>query len=184
MPLLALSLATPDMIVLGLVAVLGIRGAIKGFAWQLVRTIGLIAGLWGATRFYDPVGVWLDERTPIPELTTPVVAWLGILAGTVLVFGFLAWIAKGAVKSVKLGGLDRVLGFVLGAVMALTFAAIAFVLWGHFTGEDELQETLENSVSARLMAEAIDVVAPLFPEQTRERFRKSLDALEEAADED
>lgn len=184
MHLLALSLATPDLIVLGLVAVLGIRGAIKGFAWQLVRTIGLIAGLWGATRFYDPVGVWLDERTPIPELTTPVVAWLGILACTVLVFGFLAWIAKGAVKSVKLGGLDRVLGFVLGAVMALTFAAIAFVLWGHFTGEDELQETLENSVSARLMAEAIDVVAPLFPEQTRERFRKSLDALEEAADED
>ena len=32
---------------------------------------------------------------------------MGILAGTVLVFGFFAWIAKGAVKSIELGGFDR-----------------------------------------------------------------------------
>ena len=52
----------------------------------------------------------------------------------------------------------------------------------HFAGEDELQETLENSLSARYMAEAVEVVAPLFPHETRERFRKSLEALDEAAD--
>ena len=134
MALFAFSLTTPDWIVLGLCLVLGARGAVKGFAWQLVRTIGLIAGLWGATRFYAPVGDWLDERLPIPEMTTPVVAWLGILALTVVVFGFFAWIVKGAMKKVNLGGLDRVLGFFLGGVMALTFAAIAFVLWGHYAG--------------------------------------------------
>lgn len=182
MELLALSLTTPDLIVLGLAAVLGIRGAIKGFAWQLVRTIGLIAGLWGATRFYAPVGDWLDERIAIIDPGPEVLAWVGILAGTVLVFGFFAWIAKGAVKSIKLGGFDRVLGFVLGCVMALTFAAIAFVMWGHFAGEDELQDALENSISARAMAEVVDVVEPLFPGEIRERFRKSLDALDEAGE--
>ena len=182
MPVLALSLSTPDLIVLGLVVVLGIRGAMKGFAWQLVRTIGLIAGLWGATRFYAPVGEWLDERTPILELATPVVAWVGILAVSILVFGFFAWIVKGAVKKVNLGGLDKVLGFLLGGVMALAFAAIAFVLWGHFTGEKQLRETLDGSISARAMAEAVDVVEEFFPAVVRERFRKSLDALDEAAD--
>ncbi|MDF1700769.1 MAG: CvpA family protein [Planctomycetota bacterium] len=180
---LAFTPTVPDMIVLGLGVVLGIRGAMKGFAWQLVRTIGLIAGLWGATRFYEPVGDWLDERLPVPEMTTPVIAWLGIMAATILVFGFLAFIVKGAVKSVNLGGLDRVLGFVLGGVMALTFAAIAFVLWGHFAGEDELHDTLEHSVTARFMAETVDVVEPLFPVAIRERFRKSLDALDKAGEE-
>ena len=180
MPVLAFSPTVPDLIVLGLALVLGVRGAVKGFAWQLVRTLGLIVGLWAATRFYDPVGVWLDERLPIPRLTTPVVAWLGIMACTILVFGFFAWIVKGAVKTVNLGGLDRVLGFALGTVMALTFAAIAFVLWGHFAGEDELRSTLDESITARWMAETVEVVAPLFPEDIRVRFRKSLDALDAA----
>lgn len=182
MALLAFSLTTPDLIVLGLCVVLGVRGAMKGFAWQLVRTLGLLAGLWGATRFYEPVGVWLDERLPIPEVMTPVVAWLGIMAATILVFGFFAWIVKGAVKKVNLGGLDRGLGFALGGVMALTFAAIAFVLWGHFAGEDELRETLDRSVTARYMAETVGVVEPLFPQEIRARFRKSLDALDEAGE--
>ncbi|MDA1195626.1 MAG: CvpA family protein [Planctomycetota bacterium] len=177
----ALFLPVPDLIVLGLGLVLGIRGAVKGFAWQLIRTIGLLAGLWAATRFYEPVGVWLDERTPVPALTAPAVGWLLLVASTVLLFGFLAWIAKGAIQSVRLGGLDRVLGFLLGALMACTFSALAFVLWGHFAGENELRETLEDSVSARAMAETIDVVEPLFPAEVRARFRKSLDALSEAA---
>lgn len=182
MLLLAFSPTVPDLIVLGLCAVLGIRGAVKGFAWQLVRTIGLLAGLWGATRFFGPVAEWLDARFPLPEIATPVVAWLGILALTILLFGFFAWIVKGAVKKVNLGGLDRALGFVLGGVMALTFAAIAFVLWGHFAGEDELRDTLDESITARWMAETVQVVTPLFPEDIRTRFEKSLAALDEAGE--
>ncbi len=182
MCVLAQTVAIPDMILLGLCALLGIRGAIKGFAWQLVRTIGLVAALWAATRFYDPVGGWLDERLPIPSMTAPWVGWLGVLAVVFLVFSYLAWVAKGAVKTINLGGLDRLLGFLLGGVMALLVGAAAFVMWGHYVGEDRLRTTLEDSISARYMAEAVDVVAPLFPEDIRTRFRKSLDALDAAGE--
>jgi uncharacterized membrane protein required for colicin V production len=182
MSALAQTIAVPDLILLGLCALLGIRGAIKGFAWQLVRTIGLIAALWAATRFYEPVGGWLDARLPIPSMTAPWVGWIGVLAVVFLLFSYIAWVVKGAVKTINLGGLDRVLGFLLGGVMALLVGAAAFVMWGHYTGEDRLRAMLKDSYSARYMAEAVEVVTPLFPEEIRVRFRESLDALEAAGD--
>jgi uncharacterized membrane protein required for colicin V production len=177
----AIDLTVPDMIVLGLCAVLGVRGAMKGFTWQLVRTIGLIAALWAATRFYGPVGTWIDGQFPVPSFAAPMIAWVAVVVGVFLTFKYLAHVVKGAVKSVNMGGIDRALGFVLGAVMGLAFSAAGFVIWGHTAGEDELLSTLEGSVSARFMAQTVDVVKPLFPEEMRTRFRKSLDALDAAA---
>ena len=39
------ALSTPDTIVAIVCAVAAVRGAVKGFAWQVVRTIGLIGHL-------------------------------------------------------------------------------------------------------------------------------------------
>ena len=182
MSVLALDLTTPDLIVLGVCVVLGIRGGMKGFAWQLIRTIGLLGALWGATRFYDPVGRWIGERIElIPDLATPVVGWLAVLFGTILAFGFLAHLARGLVKTANMTTLDRVLGFALGAVMGIAFVAAGFVVWGHFTGEDDVRDTLRGSISARGMAITIEYVEPLFPTEVRDRFRKSLDAIGQAA---
>ena len=165
----------PDAVVLGVCALVGIRGAIKGFAWQAVRTVGLIG--------YDPFGQWLDRTFSfVPEDAAPALAWILILIGIFLLFSFLAHMARGAVKTVSLTSYDRLFGLVLGIVMGLTLCAIGFVVWGHVVGEDELGETLDGSKSAHYMAHTVDVLDPLFPDSVRERFHKSLKALDAAAE--
>jgi uncharacterized membrane protein required for colicin V production len=177
MPPLAVSLTTPDVITLVVCAVLGVRGALKGFVWQLVRTVGLVGALWGATRFYEPVGAWIDERFPVPTFLTPLLGWLLILAGTFLLFSFLAHVARGLVRTADMSTFDRFLGFALGTVMGIGLVAVGFVVWGHNAGEDELRETLRGSYAARGMAVTVEFVEPLFPDEVRQRFRKSLDAI-------
>jgi uncharacterized membrane protein required for colicin V production len=177
------ALTIPDTIVLAVCLLLSVRGAVRGFAWQAVRTAGLIAALWGATRFYLPVSDWAVDRFDfLPNATGPVFAWLGIAVGVIFLFAFFAYMARGLVKSAKLGSFDRVLGLGLGAVMGLVLCAMGFVIWGQLSGEDQLRSTLEGSTSARFMAKTVEVLDPFFPESVRERFKKSLAAIEEADD--
>jgi uncharacterized membrane protein required for colicin V production len=180
---MAVTLTVPDTIVLVVCLIVAVRGAFKGFVWQAVRTVGLIGALWGATRFHEPVGERLDAWFGfLPTFMTPVVAWLLILVGIFAVFAFLAYAARGAVKTANLTGLDRLLGLAMGALMGLCFCAIAFVIWGFlFLKTDaQLEEALRGSQSARFMARIIDFVDPLFPDAVRERFGASLEAIEKA----
>jgi uncharacterized membrane protein required for colicin V production len=179
---LAMTLTTPDTIVLVACGALGIRGALKGFAWQAVRTVGLIGALWGATAFHEPFGTWLSEDTPVPGIAAPIVGWLLILFGILLVGAYLAHLARGLVRSANLSGVDRILGFLLGALMGLVLSAVGFVVWGKFVGEEDLRETLDGSTSAFYMAKTVDVLDPLFPDSVRARFAKALAALEAAAE--
>jgi uncharacterized membrane protein required for colicin V production len=177
---LALTLTTPDTIVLIACGVLGLRGAFKGFVWQLVRTLGLVGALWAAGSFYQPVGKLLDSALAImPAAAAPLVGWVLIVLATFVVFAYLAHLARGLIRSAELSAPDRLLGFALGAVMGLALCAVAIVVWGHVAGEEELKDTMRGSVSARYMAKLVEVVDPVFPDSVRERFAKALKALDE-----
>lgn len=181
---LAFTLTTPDTIVLVACGLLGLRGAFKGFAWQLVRTLGLIGSLWAAGTFYETVGDLLDRLLPVlPDAAAPILGWVLVLIVVFLVFSYLAHLARGLVKSAELSTADRAFGFALGAVMGLVLCAAALVVWGHLAGEDEIKETMDGSVSARYMAQVVEVVDPLFPDSVRDRFADALQALEEAGNE-
>ena len=177
------ALTVPDAIVLAVCLLLGVRGAVRGFVWQAIRTVGLIAALWAATRFYEPFSGWLDGRFDwLPTSTTAVVAWLGIVVGIIFLFAFFAYMGRGLVKTADLTGIDRVLGLALGTIMGLVICVAGFVIWGQLSGEENLRSTLAGSTSARFMAKTVDVLDPFFPEVVRERFKKSLAAIEEADD--
>ena len=181
--MLAQTLTVPDSIVLVVCLIVGIRGAFKGFVWQAIRTVGLIGALWGATHFHVPIGERLGEWFGfLPTFALPVVAWLLIVVGIFVVFAFLAYMARGAVRTANLTNVDRLFGLALGAVMGLCFCAIAFVIWGFlFLKTDaQLEEALRGSQSARFMTKIIEFVDPLFPDAVRERFGASLKAIEKA----
>ena len=179
------ALTIPDAVVLAVCLLLGVRGAVRGFVWQAIRTVGLIAALWAATRFYEPFSEWLDGRFSwLPAATAPVVAWLGIVVGIIFLFAFFAYMGRGLVKTAELTGLDRILGLVLGTVMGLVICVAGFVIWGQLSGEDHLRSTLAGSTSARFMAKTVEVLDPFFPEVVRDRFKNSLAAIEDSAEAD
>jgi uncharacterized membrane protein required for colicin V production len=179
------ALSTPDVIVLLVCAVVAVRGAWKGFAWQIVRTVGLIAAIAGALLWHRDAGAWLEERVGIlSDATAPIVAFVVIGLGILLLATWLAWVARGALRSVKLGGLDRFLGFLAGAVMGLVLATAGFLAWGAFVQEDTLRETLEDTVSGRFMAKVVRLTRPVLPEFLEGPFGSALDTLDRMAEQE
>ncbi len=173
-----LALSTLDGVVLGLVAILAIRGAFKGFVWQLFRTGGLILGLLLAARWNAGVGRWMDERLPfVPSAGADVVGWVTVLVGVVLVVTLVAHLARDAVHEVRLAGLDRTLGFALGGLLGLGLAAFGFVLWASFQDPAEIHSTFQGSLSVDWMARFVDAVKPLFPDSVHDRWGPVLDSL-------
>ncbi|MFO0931387.1 MAG: CvpA family protein [Planctomycetota bacterium] len=175
-PVLALS--TPDTVVLGLVLFFALRGAFKGFVWQLFRTAGLVVGLLLAARYDVPVGRFLAERfAVVPNAGADLVGWATIVLGTFLVVTLLAHLVRNAVHQARLSGVDRLLGAGLGAVLGLLFAALGFTLWASTLSDAEKKDVLGGSTSTTYMAQMIDAVKPLFPEGIRLRWAPVLSAL-------
>lgn len=171
-------MSTPDTIVLVICGILAIRGAFKGFTWQLIRTLGLVGAVWAAGWLHEPVGAWMDERFGfLPTDWNPVAAWLLIVVGAWLLVTFIAHMARGAVRTVDLTGTDRVLGFAMGALMGLVFATIAFVVYGRVANNDQLKSTLEHSQSARWMAGFLEVAEPVIPDAVCKRWSDTFDAI-------
>ena len=130
-----------------------------------------------------PVAIWVGESLwGYPIMLGLHAVGLAIVVGIVFLFAFFAYMGRGLVKTADLTGIDRVLGLALGTIMGLVICVAGFVIWGQLSGEDHLRSTLAGSTSARFMAKTVEVLDPFFPEVVRERFKKSLAAIEEADD--
>ena len=181
----AATLTTPDLIVLGICAVLALRGAIKGFTWQLIQTVGLVGAIWAAGQLNEPVGDWIRDRIdPVPDASVYVVGWCVVMIGGWLLVTFVAHMARGAIRKAELSGMDRTLGLALGAFTGFVIATAIFVGYGRFVSSRKLVETLDASVSARYMAHVIDVALPLVPEPVASDWQSTFDDIREAGDED
>lgn len=173
-----LAITTPDTVVLGLTLFFALRGAMKGFVWQLFRTAGLVGGLLLAAPYNVAVGRFLSDRFAfVPSAASDLVGWAVIVIGTFLVVTMVAHLARDAVHQARLSGLDRLLGAGLGAVLGLLVAALGFTLWASMLTDTEKKDVLGGSHSIPYMAQTIDAVKPLFPEGIRSRWARVLTAL-------
>jgi len=177
------ALSTPDTIVAIVCAVAAVRGALKGFVWQVVRLIGLVAALWGAGAWHERFGAWLDANVSfIPGAAADWVAWFAIFLGLFLLATWFAWMARGALRKAKLSGVDRLFGFVAGGALGLVLVTAGFLIWGSFVRSETLKETLKDSVTVPLMAKVVDVVEPVLPSDVHRRWGDVLATLDEVAD--
>jgi len=173
-----LAVSTPDTVVYALMGFFALRGALKGFVWQLLRTAGLYGGLLLAARYGEPVGAFLAERFSfVPTTGSDVAGWGVIVVGTFLVVTLIAHLIREWVKTAELSGIDRTMGLLFGALFGLGIAALGFTLWASWRPRSEVQEALAGSKTTQYMARLIDAVKPLFPDGVRRRWTPVLESL-------
>jgi uncharacterized membrane protein required for colicin V production len=171
--------STVDGIVLVVIGLMVLRGLWKGFAWQAVRTVGLVGALWGATAWHEPVGKRLASTFGfVPDAAAPWIAWALLVVGLFLAAAYLAWVARGLVRQLELGGLDRVLGLVSGAVLGLLFATAGFLAWASFVPDDHVRDALQGSVTAPWMSKTVDLLEPILPTDLQRKWQGLLASLE------
>lgn len=117
-----------DYIIIILLVVAAVRGAIKGFIYEIASLIALIAGVWGAIEFSGATETFLVERLDFTSEHINVIAFVITFILIIVLVHFIGKAIEKAVESVSLGSVNRILGllfslcktaFVLGIIVIL-----------------------------------------------------------------
>lgn len=119
-----------DIFILVLVVVLGARGFLNGLMHEVSTLIGIVAGIFFASRLSGEMAVFFNQH--IYNINSPSVS---LILGFIIVLAFfwvgfmmLGFILSRFVKFVGLGLLDRLLGFAFSCVKS--FCILAFIVYG------------------------------------------------------
>ncbi len=146
-----------DAFILGLVLFVAGIGAWKGFAWLLGVTWAPVAGLAVGWPLSAGLAPQLGFRAPLDR-------WIAfaILYALVTLFVYLAARAlRRRLEDAELGGWDRHLGFVFGAVKGVALALL--VTAAALSASKDLRARLPATRSGELMAKVVRTLRPALP---------------------
>jgi len=157
-----------DYAVIGVFALsLGI-GAWRGLVREVVSILGWVIAFLAANLLAGPLGPSMPQAIPSPELRVAA-AFLAVFVVSLIVTSLAGLLLSRIVKSIGLGGLDRLLGAVFGAARGALIVLAAALLAG-LTSVPR-QAYWRDSASGPLLAQAVGAFQPLLPHTLAERLR-------------
>jgi len=134
-----------DIIVSAIILLLGLKGVLNGFFKELFGLVGIIGGIFVASRVGDEVGNYLSDMI-FKFHNQSAISFTGFLV-TLISFWFLMIIVGLIFKKLTsfsgLGPIDRIFGFILGASK---FFLIASIIAYAAYNIKSIKSALDNSV--------------------------------------
>ncbi len=138
-----------DIITLGLILILAVKGVINGLIKEVFGLIGIIGGIYLATRYADMAGVWINKNlfTFGNESSMYLIGFLSVLVGFWIISLILGALFAKLIKLSGLGFLDKFLGFLVGGAKIFLIFSVIFVAVSHVEFvQEKLNKYLKNSV--------------------------------------
>ena len=118
-----------DMVIIGIILFLAIKGLVNGFSTELFNFFGLIGGIAVAARTNNMVGDLIVKQNILPEALLQYQKVIGFIAVFILI-----WVIFNLVSSLfstftseEIGVLSRIFGYIVGvARYAFIFSLIIF----------------------------------------------------------
>ncbi|MDR0961069.1 MAG: CvpA family protein [Mediterranea sp.] len=159
-------MAILDIIILILLCIGLVRGAWKGFVRQLAGILGFIVGLIAAKMLYVYVAehyfVQLTNSMTMAQILSFVLIWIAVP----LLFALIAALLTRALEAMALGGLNRLLGAVLGVLKYLLFVCVLIGILEYLDPKNEWVST-DVKKESKLYYPLKSVVDLYFPTTTR-----------------
>ncbi len=136
-----------DIIVISLIVILGLKGLFRGLIKELFGLIGIVGGVFVASRMAKDSGYIINDLIPMSNENT--ILLVGFIA-SLIVFWILAYLLGIVLQKIfdasGLGIFDRVFGFIFGAgKIFLLFSIIAYAVSQVKVINDNLAPKVANS---------------------------------------
>lgn len=138
-----------DYVILGIIALAALRCWFRGIIGEVLSVAAVLGGLLAGILFYRPVGAWLSTLRPLGgyELVAGFVASFAVIF---VVVKLVERALRGVLENLNLDILDRVLGFLFGALEGIVVAAVIIMIL-RFQPLFDVESLLSGSLMARLL---------------------------------
>jgi len=166
-----------DVIVLALILMLGLKGLIRGFVAEAFALIGIVAGVYLASRNAKMVGDFISANL-IPMEGENIILLSGFVVTLVLVWIILyslGLIISKIFSASGLGIFDKILGFTFGAgKVFFIFAIIIFAVSQMKIIDKKLQEVTKGSLMYPLLKEAGQIIIKIDPKEVQSNITQNI----------
>lgn len=164
------------MVVVGLLVVNALLGAVRGFALQAFKLASIVLAIWLARLYADGFADLAAPHLDWPQGQRVALGWVVIGGAVFLVMVAIGHYAKNLIQRLRMGGADRALGTLLGALKGLLYAAVgmhiltAVISASSFVVPDHLKTTLNESRAFQHYVKAMWPVTEEWVKAARVRF--------------
>lgn len=147
---------------MAIVVVLGmVRGAWRGFTWQMASITSLVLGYTVAHSMSGRVASYLPGEPEVQRMLAMAVIYVAVSGG---VFG-IAWMIRGTLRKLKFEAYDRHLGTLLGGLEAVGVGMLAtmFVV----SVAPTTRQPIFSSPTGRLVGTVMNNLGPVLPFEIR-----------------
>lgn len=173
-----------DLVAAVIILLLGLKGILNGFFKELFGLLGIVGGIFVASRVGDDVGAFLSDNIFHFD-SHAVVSFSGFLLTLILFWLSMVLIGHLFKKLGDLSGLgpvDRIAGFLLGSGKFFLIASvIAFAANNIDAVRDNLHDSLHDSVLFPIMVEAGEKIMQLDPAQISDETAEAISSGSEVA---
>ena len=178
-----------DYIIIILVIISAVKGATKGFIYELASLVALVGGIWGAIKFSYATKTYLVERLGMTNSHINIIAFVITFVIIIILVHLLAKAIEKALKSVSLGAANRILGFVFSAFKAVFILGILVILIEKideslpFIPEEDVQESALYNPIRTVTVSTFPLIQRLF-DNTKDKFDDDSDDSNDSKNEE
>ncbi len=165
-----------DGIIIAVTLILAIKGYFNGIIKEVAGLIGIIGGLFLASKFFHQTGIYINEHLfEIPNKSAiDLVGFITVFVGFWVLSVFVGFLLGKILKLSALGGLDRMLGFIFsGAKFFLLVSVITAMLWNIAIVREKMQNMTKNSLILPILVELGNKIISITPKDM-EKIRKNV----------
>ncbi|RLB41744.1 MAG: hypothetical protein DRH12_07410 [Deltaproteobacteria bacterium] len=166
-----------DIIIIAIMIFLIVRGIFRGILKEIVSLVGIIGGIWFASRFQPVLTAKLRHAMPgIPFLS--VLSFVALLVAAIIAANILGAILKSLFQKGPMGIIDRLFGGAIATAKGLVITYLVIVLLTFFLpGKAPL---VAKSRLAPIIISSyqnmVSLISPDFYKKWKERFSEKSQA--------
>ena len=138
------------------------KGFTKGLIVEVASLLALLAGIWGAMKFYKFTAEIIEQNIDGFEKYLPIIAFAITFIGIVIGIHLLAKIIDKLVKAVALGIVNRIAGAIFGGLKFLLIISAFLVIIDKVDSQTNLLENKTKEESL-LYKPVLSVTYGIFP---------------------
>ncbi len=138
------TIGVADVVAVLIFLLVAFHGLHRGLSGELSQVVGIVAAIVVAFVVFDPLGMYLIKELDLSPTVARIAALIATMMLSMLVMATIVTILRRCLEIVLGDRLDRIAGFVAGAVRAVVIVSLLFLVMNvlpseklnHMFGED------------------------------------------------